>query len=456
MKKTISKVISLSLASFMTFGLMACTNPGSTTENTTQNTNQNTTAAEQTAQTTENTTKAPTNAEKKKLTVWHLWTTDSDANAKSFSKVLKDWQALHPDVEVEIDATENEAYKTKIKTAIAANEAPDVFFAWGGGFAKPFAEAGALLPLDDYLNDGTKDRLTGGALDNFTYNGKAYGLPFIMWVGTLYCNKEMFEANNITLPTTNEELLAAAQGFKDKGIVPISVGAKDGWPAMFFQNVYAVRTAGAEGSNTALAGETSFDLPEFVQSAKYLDDLVKAGAFDPGALALTYDEAKMPFLNGEVPMLYIGSWLAAEVQDEKLSQVKDKIVALNWPSITDGKGDANEILGGSIDSLMVSNNAKDKDLAVEFVKYVTENMSKESFRLGAGIATWKFDMTDIEVDPLVQQIIDIANKSPGATLAWDTFLEGEAAEKHKSLVQQIFAGQITPEDFAKEMAKLQK
>ncbi len=393
--------------------------------------------------------------EKKTLNVWNLWTTESDANAKSFNIVLKQWQALHPDVDVVIDATENEAYKTKIKTAMAANEVPDVFFAWGGGFAKPFVEAGQVLALDDYLTDGTKDRLLGGALDNVTYDGKTYGLTFIQWVGTLYCNKEMFDANGITIPTTNDELLAAVAAFKAKGIVPITVGAKDGWPAMFFQNVYAVRTAGAQMCNEALSGAATFNAPEFVQSAKYLDDLVKAGGFDPGALALSYDEAKMPFLAGQVPMIYQGSWLAGEIQDPTLSQVVDKVVGINWPSIADGKGEATQILGGAIDCLMVSNNAKEKDLAVDFVKYITENMSRESFKLGAGIATWKIDMTGIEVSPLVQNIIDFAAKSTGSVLAWDTFLSGEAAERHKSLVQEIFAGQLTPEDFATEMAKLQ-
>ena len=394
--------------------------------------------------------------EKKTLNVWHLWTTETDANAKSFNIVLKQWQELHPDVEVVIDATENEAYKTKLKTAMAANEVPDVFFAWGGGFAKPFVEAGQVLALDDYLADGTRDRLLGGALDNVTYGGKTYGLTFIQWVGTLYCNKELFDANSVKIPTTNDELLAAVAAFKAKGIVPFTVGAKDGWPAMFYQNVYAVRTAGAKLSNEALAGASTFNAPEFVQSAKYLDDLVKAGAFDPGALALTYDEAKIPFLAGQVPMIYIGSWLAGEIQDPKLSQVVDKVVAVNWPSIADGKGEATEILGGAIDSLMVSNNAKDKDLAVEFVKYITENMSRESFKLGAGIATWKIDMTGITVSPLVQNIIDIASKSTASVLAWDTFLSGEAAERHKSLVQEIFAGQLTPENFAVEMEKLQQ
>ena len=72
------------------------------------------------------------------LNVWTLWTESSqDVNAQVFRKVLAQAQQAMPDLVIQHDATENEAYKTKIKTAIAANEAPDVFFSWGAGFVKP-------------------------------------------------------------------------------------------------------------------------------------------------------------------------------------------------------------------------------------------------------------------------------------------------------------------------------
>ncbi len=443
MKRRSSRMVALALFCLLT--LFACApSPTQTTPDTTL------------AIPTPTATAEPTPDTKKTLTVWHLWSTDSDANAKSFAKVLADWQALNPDVKVIIEATENEAYKTKIKTAINANEAPDVFFAWGGGFAKPFAEAGALLPLDEYLADGTKERLVAGALDNYTYDNKVYGLPFIQWVGALYCNETLFQKYGVKMPTTQEELLQAVATFRSHNIVPLAVGAKDGWPAMLYQNAYAIRTAGAARCNAALAGSATFDSPEFVASAKLLDDLIKAGAFAPDALSKSYDEAKMPFLNGETPMIFQGSWLAGEIQDETLSHVKGQVKALNWPALSDNQDTAHQMLGGSVDGFMVSNTTTDKELAADFVKYFAENMSRESFRLGAGVAMWKIDMTGITVDPLVAQIIDIADNANGSVLAWDTFLTGETADKHKSLVQEIFAGSITPENFASDMATLQK
>ncbi len=395
--------------------------------------------------------KEAASGEKVTLNVWHLWTTDSDANAKSFMKVFEQYKAEHPNVEVVIDASENEAYKTKLKTAMAANEGPDVFFSWGAGFAQPFVDAGQVLPIEEYLTDDQKANLIESQRTNLTYDGKLYGLPFVSWVGILYCNQEVFEQNGVKVPDTYEEFLAAVETFSSKGIVPLTVGAKDGWPLMFFQNILALRQAGADGSNAALDKAASFNQPEFVQSAQMLTDLVKAKAFDDAALALTYDEAKMAFLSGEVPMTYMGSWLAGEIQDENLSTVKGKVVAKNFPSIAGTKGNKDEFLGGAIDCFMVNNNTKHKKEAAEFAAYMAEHMARESFLLGAGLPAWKVDTTGETIDPLVQQMVELANNSTGFVLAWDTKLSGEAAEKHKTLVQEVFAGTKTPQQFVDEM-----
>ncbi|WP_069998997.1 extracellular solute-binding protein [Cellulosilyticum sp. I15G10I2] len=396
----------------------------------------------------------PSAEEKIKLSVWHLWTTDADANAKSFMKVFEQYKAEHPNVEIEIDASENEAYKTKIKTAMAANEGPDVFFSWGAGFAQPFVDAGQILPIEEYLTSEQKGNLLESQRSNLTYNDTLYGLPFVSWVGILYCNQEMFDQNGIKVPDTYEEYLEAIRAFNAKGIVPMSVGAKDGWPLMFYQNVLALRQAGADGSNAALEKKVPFNQPEFLNSAQLLSELVQAKTFDEASMAFTYDEAKMAFLSGEVPMFYIGSWFAGEVQDENISMVKDKVVAKNFPSIAGTKGNKDEFLGGAIDCFMVNNNTKHKKEAAEFAAYMAEHMAKESFILGAGLPAWKIDTQGETIDPLVQQMVDLANKATGFVLAWDTKLSGEAAEKHKTLVQEVFAGTKTPQQFVDEMDAL--
>lgn len=440
------KVVTLMLVGVMVLSMVGC---GSKTEEKKQTDNK-------TVDTTNQKNNKEDNKEEEKITlnVWHLWTTDADANAKSFSKVLKTYEEEHPNVKIAIDATENEAYKTKIKTAMAANEAPDVFFAWGAGFAKPFVDAGQVLCLDEYISDEQKGRLLTGATSNVTYDNKLYGLPFIQWMGILYCNEELFDKYQVKIPDTYEDLLTAIDTFNKNEISPISVGAKDGWPAMFWQNASALRTAGIDSCNDALDKKASFNQPEFIESARIVEELVNKKAFDEGSLAYTNDEAKIMFLNGEVPMHYMGSWLASEIQDEKTSLIKDKVVAKNFPAITNGKGNKNDFLGGAVDCFMVNKNTKYKKEAAEFVAYVTEKMSKESFILGAGLPAWKIGDLGDDLDSLSKQLVDLANDATGFVLAWDTKLTGADAEKHKTLVQELFAGSKTPEEFVKEMQKL--
>jgi raffinose/stachyose/melibiose transport system substrate-binding protein len=393
-------------------------------------------------------------AEKTTLKVWTLWTESvEDVNKKAFYRVLDNAKKDMPDITIEHDATENEAYKTKIKTAIAANEAPDIFYSWGAGFVKPFVDAGKVLPLDDYLNDGTRDKMNAGSATFFTFDGKTYGLPAYQWVAVLYCNKELFEKNNIKMPDTFDELLTAVKAFRAKGISPITVGEKDRWPGMFFQNAFALRAAGAQVCQDALAKKASFDQPAFVESAEKLKELVDAKAFIDGNMGLTVDESQAPFLEGKIPMYYMGNWFAGNIVS-KDSKVADKITCKKFPSLSDGKGNMDEFLGGSIEAFCVNNDTKYKDAAVKTVKYFAEGMAKDLAQTGDGLPTWKVPAATGEINPITKQIMDMTKDSKGFVLAWDTFLEGADADTHKNLVADVFGGKLTPENFAKEMQKL--
>lgn len=447
MNKTFKKIVSLALCLMLTLSIAGC---GKSDDTTATSSGANDTTATTTTDDTKAADTTATSDEPITLDVWNIWTTESDGNAISFAKALEMYKADHPNVTVQIDSTENEAYKTKIKTAISANEAPDVFFSWGAGFAQPFVDAGQVLALQDYLSADALANLQSSTTGNFTYNGKLYGLPFISWVGVLYCNQEMFDAAGVKTPDTMAELMTAIDAFNAKGIVPITVGAKDAWNAMFFQNVATVRTAGVDLSTQALQKKADFNQQGFVDGAQIVTDLVNAKAFDPSCLAFTYDEAKIAFLNGDSPMMYMGSWLAGEIQNPELSQVKDKVVAKNFPAIDGGKFN-NQFLGGAIDGLLVNANTKHPKEAAEFVAYITEKMSRESFLQGAGVPTWKVDVTGETIDPLVQQIVDLSSKSEGYLVAWDTYLTGADVTTHLSLVQEVFAGLKTPQEFAEGM-----
>lgn len=388
------------------------------------------------------------------LKFWHLWTTPAESNKVAIDKVLANFSKAYPHIKIEVDAVENETYKTKIKTAIAANEAPDVFFTWGGGFSKPFVEAGKLMDLTPYVNDGTQNRLVGGALTYQTFNGKFYALPFSLWGGVFYCNQELFDKHRVKIPETFNELLAAVKVFKAKGITPMEVGEKDRWPGMFYQNILAIRTAGTKLCNDALAKKATFNQPAFIQSAELLQQLVKAGAFDSGCLGISRDESEANFRLGKAAMYYNGSWVSGSLNEKEAPAVYGKIVARNFPVVEGGKGDPNGFLGGAVDAFAVKAGTKHPKEAVLFAKYVAEQHAIIGYQLGALLPAWKVTVDESKLPELTVQISKLIKDATGFVLAWDTFLEGADADVHKNLVQEIFAGVITPEKFAREMQKL--
>jgi raffinose/stachyose/melibiose transport system substrate-binding protein len=289
------------------------------------------------------------------LNVWHIWASDTESSKAPFEKVIKEYQASHPGVKLVIDATENEAYKTKIRSTVAAGEAPDVFFYWSGGRMKGFVEAGALMPLNDYLNDGTKERMLPGTAVNATFNNIIYGLPYNQSAGTFFVNQELFDQNGIQVPATWDELVAACQAFLAKGITPFTVGAKESWCITMYFDLIGLHQAGFEATYGALTKTASFNTPDMIEAARKLQQLVDMGAFGSGAMGISRDESEVPFYEGKVPMYINGSWTIANIN--RSEKVRGKIKIYPFP-VMGPNGSARDITGGAAEIFVVNSKTK--------------------------------------------------------------------------------------------------
>ncbi|MGL1893461.1 MAG: extracellular solute-binding protein [Spirochaetaceae bacterium] len=386
--------------------------------------------------------------EVKTLNLWDIMVTEEESRV--IRPVIEKWNAANPDVQIVRDSLDDDSYKTKIKTAIAANEAPDLFFTWGGGFSQPFVDSGKVLNLDDYVTDDLKNRALAGSLDYCTYDDSLYGLPYGMWVGVLYCNQEMFDARGLDIPETFEDLLTAAAVFKENGVGAIGVGAAEKWVGMFYHNILAQRTAGAKLANKALNGDAAYDSAEFLEAATLLEKLVQAEAFNNGYMGMDYEGAQNMFLEGQIPMFFQGDWVSGDCELDD-SAVKGKIVATHFPYVKGHEDLKYDFLGGSVDSFMISANTKYPKDAARFLEFLAVELSTQGAQEGVNLPVYSGDIDLANLNRLTKQIIELTKDATGFTLAWDTFLVGEDTELHLDLVQEMFAGMKTPEEFSAAM-----
>lgn len=451
------KLVSLMLAGAMAVSLAACGSSGASSATSTTADEAQSSATSTVATTTKSGVTLNTK-DKITLSLWDIWP-DGQPLYQPIADYIDLYEKDHPNITIDRVATQEVDYQsTKLRVAGADGSQGDIFYCWGGGYGKTYVDGGVVLPLDEYYAKyGVNDELLEGATTYCTYDGKTYGLPLKQWAGVLFCNKTIFDQYGLEVPKTFDDLMNCVKTFRKNDVTPMVLGAKDGWHIGMIQNALAVRTAGAEYMNKALAGEATLNTPEIVKSAELLKELSDAGAFPDGTLGLSSDEAEAEFYDGVVPMFFGGSWVAQTVSLPENACSEDEIVVAPMPTVDGGKGDETQYSGGVIDTFMINKNTKYPDEAFDFAYGLTKYLSAKAYVLGDSLPCWKdLDVDTSEVSPTLMDVEDMIQNSTGYVLAWDTFLEGTAIDKHYQLLQGVLEGSVTPEQFAEEMQKAQE
>jgi raffinose/stachyose/melibiose transport system substrate-binding protein len=388
------------------------------------------------------------------LTLWDQSVGNTDPSAKLLPEIVAQWNKDHPDIQVERVGTTGEQYKTKIKTSIAAGEAPDLFYGMGGGsFMQPYIESQNVLEITSYLDDDIKSKMGAGMAEAIETDGKIYTLPVYTHIANLYVNTALFEKAGAKIPTTYTELLDAVEKLKAAGITPALLGEKDRWPGMYWYDIIAMRQAGNAAVIEAFKDPSKWNSPDFVAAATKMQELAKAGAFNSSMFSMSYDEMLGAFNAGNGAMMFQANWVNAGIEDPA-SASKGNVKVIPFPVMEDGKGTATEIFGGAVDGFFISSKTKHPKEAVEFLKYLSEQLGTQGFLAGAGLPSWKTDGLDTSsLSSLDLSSAEIMKTATSFIGWWDNILPAESAEAHKNLIAQLLAGDITPQQFCEQMAQ---
>jgi len=374
------------------------------------------------------------------LNVWHQWSNDANELKKLYENAVAEYVAAHPNVKINSETLDSEAYKTKIRAEFAGDASGiDVFYWWGAGTARSMVAADKLLPLDPYLTPEIKAKILPGSTGAFEFNGKTYSVPMFSWYMTLFCNTELFEKAGAKIPTTYDELLDACKKLSASGVIPLASGAKDGWNAAFVYQALALREVGATNVNAMLSGAKPFTSEGYIDAANRVVELYNAGAFGKSPLEENNDDASSKFITGKAAMRLMGSWFANQVYTDASATVDpSKVVACKIPVIS-GKGNPSDYCGGFVESFWVNKKCANPDVAADFCLFINEKMGAASYETGSGFSGWVGNFDESRLNPLFIQIKDLLASGEQGVLAWDTSLDSEPATVHNEQVQTLFA-----------------
>ncbi len=378
--------------------------------------------------------------EKTTIKIWALYGDIGD----TLIKVTDNYTKNNPNVVFEISLYKNDTYKSVIREAIITNDAPDIFYTWGDGFLKDFIDIGAVRNINDICErENVYGEVSDKALNSFTVEEKVYGLPISGWRLMLFANEDLFNENNIKIPESYEEFVQAIESFKELGITPLSVGAKESWTLSFYYMMLALKDVGIDGVREALKDNSKFKEEGFLRAAeefKYLRDI---DAFSEEASSLESYNSDFLFAEKKAAMTLNGTWIIPRL--EQKFKENDDIKGLEVIDFSSFMGEKQGI-GGFVDGFVINNNSDKQDiidsLYIDIFKEVSNIYIKE---IKGGIPVWNEQKIDESNHLLYEAANDFQDYEYHG--AYDQALPYKLARVHLQSIESLFNGDITPKEF---------
>jgi N,N'-diacetylchitobiose transport system substrate-binding protein len=300
------------------------------------------------------------------LTVWLM---NGSAPQSVIDSVNADFNAKYPKVTVKVEIQQWGDIGTKLDTAYAGANPPDVV-ELGNTLVAKYAAAGALEDISGKRSsfDNSNSWLQS-LTDSCTFGGKLYCVPYYAGSRAIIYRKDFFDAAKVQVPTSMDELAAAGQKLM------AAHSSDPNFSALYFPGKYwyaALPFIWDFGGNIATESggkwQGSLNSDSAQQGLTKLSSLVSTLS----RADKTGDEAKQDaaFAQGHIAMIIANGWEVGVITDPKSGNpaLKDKLGAFAIPSHNAGQS-APVFLGGS--DLGVAAKSKHLNLANAWVAMLT-------------------------------------------------------------------------------------
>ena len=270
-------------------------------------------------------------------------------------------------VTIEIDTTDSNTFQENINTILQAQESDII--AWFAGFRNRFfADQGLVADISDVwdavsgLGEGFKAASTAS-------DGKQYFLPTTYYTWAVNYNKNVFEENGWSEPTTKDEMLSLADGMAAAGLTPFGYANDGNWPLMGTFDALNLRVNGYDYHVSLMAGEESWTSDEvravFTEWAELLPYAQE------GANGRTWEEAAVDLEEGRTGMFLLGTFAASAMGDGSVMDF------FNFPEYDSAIGAAS--LDAPIDGFQMLPNAENEAAAKEFLLWLSQAESQDIY-----------------------------------------------------------------------------
>lgn len=278
-------------------------------------------------------------------------------NDGTLDKYVEAFKAKYPKAEIEFEGLTN--YATDIQVRLTTGEAGDVLMIPTGLATSEYSKY--FEPLPDAMFEDVY------FADNTLFEGKRYGISTGVNTQGIVYNKKAFEAAGVDkVPTTLDELYAAAEKLKAADIIPL------------YMNFGAQWTMGNWADNSAwyVNGDPQFASKQVAEEAPFQVDnawgilanigrtFVQKEWVEKDLYTNNWEISKGEVASGKAAMYFLGNWVIPQVIGAGAASEDIGFFPLPY----DNSGKYNAPLGSDY-FIAVSKDSKNKELATAWVDF---------------------------------------------------------------------------------------
>ncbi|MDD5617919.1 MAG: extracellular solute-binding protein [Candidatus Omnitrophica bacterium] len=321
---------------------------------------------------------AASSSSAKKVVIWH-WMTDRE---DVFQELARRYEKL-TGVKIVFELyAPSDAYSQKVRASAQAQSLPDIYgiLADKRDYAS-FIKAGHVANLSQEM---TKDNGAWSgvffskalSVNEFLPNNKfnvepgIYGVPIdVMNIQMLY-NKKLFKKAGLdpnNPPQTWDDFIAAGKKLKDAGIQGLVSGWGETWLIDCFASNYAFNIMGEEKVFDTIRGKVPYTDLDWVKVFGLFKQLADEGILASGIVTMINKTAEQNFSNERAAFSFNGSWCvnvyAGMNPNLEYGAMFPPSVSKKYPMM---------VWGGAGSSFMVNGRSPNKEEAIKFLKWLTE------------------------------------------------------------------------------------
>jgi multiple sugar transport system substrate-binding protein len=318
------------------------------------------------------------------ITLWTRVITQARAD-----QLVKAYNATHKN-QVDVTYVPTDEYQTKIGAAAAANSLPDAFSA-DVVFMPNWTSAGLFQDLTSRINAMPKiDKVAQGAINSSTWDGKKYGMPFVVDLSVWMWNKKLFKAAGLDPekgPATLDEYAADARAVAKLGngvagtFLPVACGGCTlftWWPISWADGQPIMNEDGSKSLNNSDEMKKVFKL--FRGLVEDGTALMPESQTEQGPTWLSY------FAAGKVGIQAYPASLAGVAN----ANLKDEDIGV--APIAGFSGKQSTFVGG--DAIGISRDSKIADAAWNFISWIQSDEAQIETIAKGGSVLSRSDLAD--------------------------------------------------------------